>query len=582
MQHDTPAKRKANAERRKSGVGGGGKGSAASPAVARFAAQLSEIPSDHGAADPAAADAPSASYARTVEVCNASERGPTPLYWTAKGLTSVMKAMREEGAPPERTHELLRWVQEKRKVKLNVFHYTNLISTCRNAGEWRRALQVYDEMRHANIAPNQITYNSLISACETGGQWEQALRLKERMLKENIEADVFTYSALIAALEKSGQRTLAFEAFEEALRSGVRPNVVTFSSLMCACANDGEIEQGLELLEKMREMRVKPNLFTFGALITACEKAGDWRRAFEIDEQMRAAGLQGNDVTFSALISACEKGGQWRKAFEVYKRMRAERVEATVITYNALISACHKCGQVKHAFGVLDEMMRVGVMPDEWTYNALISTCASTGEWRAATRVYRAMGDATPRVPATSVTINALLDALWNGGQLAKSAKLIRALRDKGHLVAGQIMQMSAGEQSAEGEPLSASEIKLDLHELSPGAARARIVVWLVDEAEGSLADFELAVIVVGKGLGSRVRGESVVRLAASDMLGALGSPFVHPPNNEGRLVAPAKGVLQWLAEGDVGALLVDGDPQSNLLCKQPADAAAAAGDAGS
>ena len=60
--------------------------------------------------------------------------------------------------------------------------------------------------------------------------------------------------------------------------------------------------------------------------------------------------------------------------------------------------------------------------------------------------------------------------------------------------------------------------------------------------------------------------------MEGGDMLGALGSPFEHPPNNEGRLVAPATDVLKWLAKADIAAQLVDGDPQDNPLCKQPAD----------
>ncbi len=50
----------------------------------------------------------------------------------------------------------------------SVITYSSLISACEKAGDWKLALEFFDECTKDNCRPNVITFNSLISACSQG------------------------------------------------------------------------------------------------------------------------------------------------------------------------------------------------------------------------------------------------------------------------------------------------------------------------------------------------------------------------------------------------------------------------------
>lgn len=51
------------------------------------------------------------------------------------------------------------------------------VIACAKGKMWRRALELLDEMRLNDIAPNGVTYSVAIAACGNGGQYERALEL---------------------------------------------------------------------------------------------------------------------------------------------------------------------------------------------------------------------------------------------------------------------------------------------------------------------------------------------------------------------------------------------------------------------
>jgi len=60
-------------------------------------------------------------------------------------------------------------------VHPDIITFGSLISTLERGGQWKQALEVYNEMVGiAGIKPNGYIFTSLINACELGGQWEAA------------------------------------------------------------------------------------------------------------------------------------------------------------------------------------------------------------------------------------------------------------------------------------------------------------------------------------------------------------------------------------------------------------------------
>ena len=135
----------------------------------------------------------------------------------------------------------------------------------------------------------------------------------------------------------------------------------------------------------------------------------------------------------------------------------------------------------------------------------------------------------TPDIP----TYNPLLSVLWECGQRAKAIELFVAASDAGVYPQGD---RKFG--------------KLDLQELSKGAALASVTLWLdemADSTRDGAAELPATLkVVTGWGKSSRVMGESEVKDAVTAYLADLGSPFEAPTNNPGCLEANRTAVSEW------------------------------------
>ena len=96
---------------------------------------------------------------------------------------------------------------------------------------------------------------------------------------------------------------------------------------------------------------------------------------------------------------------------------------------------------------------------------------------------------------------------------------------------------------------------KIDLHDMSAGAAQVVLTLWL-DVIAARWAEQPASVparLTVVTGQGHHSAGESEVKDAVLGFLAALGSPFEVPGHNPGRLEADGAAVDAWLrAQGSI------------------------------
>ena len=80
----------------------------------------------------------------------------------------------------------------------SVITYSSLISACEKAGDWKLALDFFEECTKDNCRPNVITFNSLISACSQGASQPpqpQCLLCCRSLTPHNKDPGVYTKDA---------------------------------------------------------------------------------------------------------------------------------------------------------------------------------------------------------------------------------------------------------------------------------------------------------------------------------------------------------------------------------------------------
>ena len=254
----------------------------------------------------------------------------------------------------------------------NVYHFNATISACEKSGQWLPALALLKDMTKAKVQATVVSFSAAISSCEKGGQWQMGLALFQDMPKVKVQANIISFGAAISACEKGGQWQQALALFQEVPRAQLQATHITFSSTISACEKGGQWPQALSLFFNMLATKVQADQISFNASISACEKGGQWQQALALFQGMPKAKLRANDRSFNASISACEKGRQWQQALALFQTMPKAKVQADQISFSATISACEKGGQWQQALSLFLEMQLAELEPDQVSYNSLL------------------------------------------------------------------------------------------------------------------------------------------------------------------------------------------------------------------
>jgi pentatricopeptide repeat protein len=282
----------------------------------------------------------------------------------------------------------------------DVIAYTAAIGCCAEAGEWKRAFSLLNEMQTSryHLQPNVMTYSTVISSCAnalakiTDSKEKKvilgaALQLLETMKESKYpesQPNIVSYNAAIRTCAEAQDLEGAFRLMDEVISRGLTPTIVTFGSLMTACERVGSVDDMnlvFELLNQFNENRldteqIKPNEIIYGAAISCCRKAAQSDRAVQLLKKMIKAGLSPNTATFNTVIMALTEGKypDIDKALSVFKVMNSQNCAPNRQTFNVIIRSLAASQRPADAEVFLTNMSTAGFTPDVDLYTITV-TC---------------------------------------------------------------------------------------------------------------------------------------------------------------------------------------------------------------
>ncbi|KAL0371557.1 UNVERIFIED_CONTAM: Pentatricopeptide repeat-containing protein, chloroplastic [Sesamum angustifolium] len=262
-----------------------------------------------------------------------------------------------------------------------VYAYSALISAYAKSGycdeairvfeNYKRALEIFDEMLQNGVQPDRITYNSLLAVCSGAGLWESARSLFDEMVYKGIDQDIYTYNTLLDAACSGGHMDVAFDIMAEMPAKNILPNEVTYSTMIRGCAKSGRLDRALNLFNEMKFAGIKLDRVSYNTLLAIYASLGRFDEAFAVGKEMESIGIKKDVVTYNALLDGF--GGLYKEAMEVYREFKRHGLKADVVFYSKLIDALCKKGLVESSAFLLDEMMMEGIQPNVVTYNSIIN-----------------------------------------------------------------------------------------------------------------------------------------------------------------------------------------------------------------
>mmetsp|Transcript_2332 Transcript_2332/g.4718 ORF Transcript_2332/g.4718 Transcript_2332/m.4718 type:complete len:409 (-) Transcript_2332:113-1339(-) len=256
------------------------------------------------------------------------------------------------------------WFEQQQSplVAPSVIVFNGLLAACANSQAWERALQTREHMRACGVVGDATTYSLLLRALKTNNaDWRKAMEVFRDMKEEGLTPTQSDFKAYITACAKGRQWERAAEGLQEMEAKAGRVDATTYNVVILALKRGRQWDKVAELFQRMQRVEgVEPTVVTFNAVMSATVKSGRWQEAAPLLEEMAARGIVPNTVTYNIIIAACERGGQWEKAVQVFERMKESGLEPDTISYVGLMGASLRGGQLHKFWETFVAMMVAG------------------------------------------------------------------------------------------------------------------------------------------------------------------------------------------------------------------------------
>lgn len=288
----------------------------------------------------------------------------------------------------------------------------SLLQTCRSHQQGARCRSIHGVATRRCFESNMVVVNTILDAYCKCGLVGLASRLFDAMDNRNL----ISWSTMMMGFFDWGQPDEAVSLFGDMMLADVRPNSVVLLSILQACSALVEIK----LLRSIHGVAVRNGLareLTVGtALLDAYAKCG------EIDSSSKVfRGLpEKNVVSWSAMIGAHGANGRPRETLALFREMESQGVKPNEITVLSLLSACSHGGMVEEGLSCFrDAFSRYSLSPSPEHYSCLVDMLARAGDIGGAWKVIEEL--------PTGVTVGA---AAWGS--------LLSACRSRGHCELGE------------------------------------------------------------------------------------------------------------------------------------------------
>ncbi|KAL5782506.1 hypothetical protein ACOSP7_007535 [Xanthoceras sorbifolium] len=257
--------------------------------------------------------------------------------------------------------------------------YTTMIMGFAQNDCWREAIEVFKDMRYADVVPNEVTLTNVILSCvRLGGIWECRM-LHALVIKLMFDGFVLVSTNLLhmyCICSSLGDARSLFDEMEER-------NIISWNVMLNGYVKAGLVELARELFERIPTKDV----VSWGTMIDGFVQLGRLSEAFMMYRAMLHNGISPNDVMIVDLISGFGRMKAVSEGLQIHSTVvktgfdRYDFIQATIIHFYAA------CGRINLAC----LQFEVGIRDHIASWNALIAGFMRNGMIEAAGQLFNDM-----------------------------------------------------------------------------------------------------------------------------------------------------------------------------------------------
>ncbi|XP_009108749.1 pentatricopeptide repeat-containing protein At3g24000, mitochondrial [Brassica rapa] len=175
-----------------------------------------------------------------------------------------------------------------RLAKRDIVSWNSLLTAYAQHGFGREAVCLFEEMRKAEITPNEISFLSVLTACSHSGLLDEGWHYFELMKRDGIVPKAWHYVTIVDLLGRSGDLDRALRFIRE---MPIEPTAAIWKALLNACRMHKNVELGAYAAEHVFELDPDdpgPHVILYNIYASG----GRWNDAARVRKKMKESGVK--------------------------------------------------------------------------------------------------------------------------------------------------------------------------------------------------------------------------------------------------------------------------------------------------
>jgi len=255
-------------------------------------------------------------------------------------------------------------------VEKTAVTWTTIITGYVKSGRSEVSLQLFNQMRENDVAPDKYVLSSVLSACSMLEFLEGGKQIHAYVLRRGTEMDVSVSNVLLDFYAKCGKVHTVRKLFDRV----VVKNIISWTTMIAGYMQNSFNFEAIKLFAEMAKLGWKPDGFACTSVLTSCGSLEALENGRQVHAYTIKANLEYDDFVKNGLIdmyAKCDSLTDARRVFDVM-------YDHNVVSFNAMIEGYSRQEKLNEALHLFREMRLRLFPPSLLTFVSLLGASAAS------------------------------------------------------------------------------------------------------------------------------------------------------------------------------------------------------------
>ncbi|KAJ0971397.1 hypothetical protein J5N97_019356 [Dioscorea zingiberensis] len=246
--------------------------------------------------------------------------------------------------------------------------WSAMISCFDQQGFGVEAIELFRNMNHVGVKPNQFTLSTIASVASLIASEKFSASIHAFIVKSGFSMENTLGNAVINMYIESGSVRDGCMVFNELADR----DTISWNALLSGFHSGPHCEEGLRIFREMLIENFKPNKYTFISILRSCTSLMAGSYGAQIHAHILKNNLDEDSYVGTALVDMYTSCGHVENALLVFDRMK----ERNVFSWTVIITGYAKTDQGEEAIRTYKQMQQEGIFPNEFTLASCLRACS--------------------------------------------------------------------------------------------------------------------------------------------------------------------------------------------------------------